>query len=56
MGGFSTWLYYLFVRIFVYCTIVVQIANKLKKNINTETEDRDLWNTPLKLAQVLCNT
>jgi hypothetical protein len=36
MGGFSTWLYYLFVKIFVYCIIIVQIANKVgcihKKN------------------------
>jgi hypothetical protein len=30
MGGFSTWLYYLFVKIFVYCIIIVQIANKVE--------------------------
>jgi hypothetical protein len=29
MGGFSTWLYYLFIKIFVYCIITVQIANKV---------------------------
>jgi hypothetical protein len=29
MGGFSTLLYYLFVKIFVYCIIIVQIANKV---------------------------
>jgi hypothetical protein len=29
MGGFSTWLYYLFLKIFVYCIIIVQIANKV---------------------------
>jgi hypothetical protein len=35
MGGFSTWLHYLFAKIFVYCIIIVQIANKVrnKKNI-----------------------
>jgi hypothetical protein len=35
MGGFSTWLYYLFVKIFVYCIIIVQTTNKVgnfKKN------------------------
>jgi hypothetical protein len=29
MGAFSTWLYYLFIKIFVYCIIIVQIANKV---------------------------
>jgi hypothetical protein len=29
IGSFSTWLYYLFVKIFVYCIIIVQIANKV---------------------------
>jgi hypothetical protein len=37
MGDFATWLYYLFIKIFVYCIIIVQIANKVgcnKKNNN----------------------
>jgi hypothetical protein len=29
MGGFSTWLYYLFIKLFFYCIITVQIANKV---------------------------
>jgi hypothetical protein len=29
MGGFSTWLYYLFIKIIVYFIIIVQIANKV---------------------------
>jgi hypothetical protein len=29
MGGFSTWLYYSFIKIFVECIIIVQIANKV---------------------------
>jgi hypothetical protein len=29
MGCFSTLLYYLFIKIFVYCIIIVQIANKV---------------------------
>jgi hypothetical protein len=41
MGGFSTWLYYLFIKIFVYCIIIVQIANKVgckqKKILNVKT-------------------
>jgi hypothetical protein len=27
MRGFSIWLYFLFIKIFVYCIIIVQIAN-----------------------------
>jgi hypothetical protein len=49
MGSFSTWLYDLFIKIFVYCIIIVQIANKegfkIKKKLNYRN----------KLKRTACN-